>query len=100
MTNPFENETDTYHALINDEEQYSLWPAFLSVPDGWRIVHKADSRPGLSRLYQHSLDRHAAKKLQILAKLNACLGNFSNRRHIFMDLPFFVSGFRLGRVLN
>jgi MbtH protein len=44
MTNPFENETDTYHALINDEEQYSLWPAFLFVPDGWRIVHKADSR--------------------------------------------------------
>jgi len=44
MTNPFENETDTYHALINDEEQYSLWPAFLSVPDGWHIVHKADSR--------------------------------------------------------
>ena len=40
MTNPFENETDTYHALINDEEQYSLWPTFLPVPDGCTLSTK------------------------------------------------------------
>lgn len=22
--------------LINDEEQYSLWPGYLAVPSGWR----------------------------------------------------------------
>ncbi len=26
----------TYRVLINDEEQYSLWPAHLDIPTGWR----------------------------------------------------------------
>jgi MbtH protein len=26
----------TYQVLVNDEEQYSLWPAHLEVPAGWR----------------------------------------------------------------
>lgn len=39
MTNPFENEDGRYYALINDEGQYSLWPVFAEVPEGWRIVH-------------------------------------------------------------
>ena len=29
MTNPFENDNYTYKVLINEEGQYSLWPAFL-----------------------------------------------------------------------
>jgi MbtH protein len=44
MTNPFENPDGSYFALINDEGQYSLWPTFVDVPDGWRIVHGEDSR--------------------------------------------------------
>jgi MbtH protein len=28
--------TTTYQVVINDEEQYSLWPAGREVPDGWR----------------------------------------------------------------
>jgi len=43
-TNPFENEDGTYLALINDEGQYSLWPAFAEVPAGWTIAHAADTR--------------------------------------------------------
>lgn len=43
-TNPFEDENGIYHVLINEEGQYSLWPTFVSVPDGWTIVHKSDSR--------------------------------------------------------
>ncbi|MGR4029499.1 MbtH family protein, partial [Bacillus sp. ZZQ-131] len=35
MTNPFENDNYTYKVLINEEGQYSLWPAFLDVPIGW-----------------------------------------------------------------
>ena len=27
-----------YTVLINDEEQYSLWPTFKPVPKGWRQV--------------------------------------------------------------
>ncbi|WP_153101832.1 MbtH family protein [Paraburkholderia hayleyella] len=30
-------ETD-YTVVINDEEQYSIWPTFRAVPAGWREV--------------------------------------------------------------
>jgi len=43
-TNPFEDENGTYHVLVNAEGQHSLWPAFVTVPDGWTIVHKSDTR--------------------------------------------------------
>jgi len=46
MTNPFEDENGTYHVLVNEEGQHSLWPHFIEVPAGWRIVHEADSRAG------------------------------------------------------
>ncbi|WP_110927797.1 MbtH family protein [Bacillus massiliglaciei] len=35
MTNPFENEDSLFLVLMNEEGQYSLWPAFLDVPAGW-----------------------------------------------------------------
>jgi MbtH protein len=44
MTNPFEDEKSTYLVLINDEGQYSLWPATAATPAGWTIVHESDSR--------------------------------------------------------
>jgi MbtH protein len=43
-TNPFEDENGTYHVLINEEGQHSLWPTFVEVPDGWTIIHKSESR--------------------------------------------------------
>jgi MbtH protein len=38
MSNPFDDDGGTFVALINDEGQYSLWPTFADVPDGWQIV--------------------------------------------------------------
>lgn len=38
MTNPFEDENAEYFILINDEEQYSLWPAFRDIPAGWKAT--------------------------------------------------------------
>jgi len=38
MTNPFEDENAEYLVLVNDEEQYSLWPAFRDIPAGWRTT--------------------------------------------------------------
>ena len=38
MTNPFEDENGEYLVLINEEGQYSLWPAFLDIPNGWRAT--------------------------------------------------------------
>lgn len=43
-TNPFEDEDARYFVLINDEGQYSLWPVFADVPDGWEITFGEDGR--------------------------------------------------------
>lgn len=44
MTNPFDDEDGTFLALVNDEGQYSLWPEYLKVPDGWTVAHGPASR--------------------------------------------------------
>jgi len=36
--NPFDDDNGTFYVLVNDEEQYSLWPAFADLPSGWRVV--------------------------------------------------------------
>jgi MbtH protein len=54
MTNPFEDESGTFHVLINDEGQYSLWPSFVDVPGGWTIVRKSESRAACLEY----IDRH------------------------------------------
>jgi MbtH protein len=37
-TNPFDDEDGEFHALVNDEGQYSLWPTFVPVPAGWTVA--------------------------------------------------------------
>ncbi|WP_432034794.1 MbtH family protein [Streptomyces cucumeris] len=33
-----------YQVLRNDEDQYSLWPADLEVPEGWQPVGKEGTK--------------------------------------------------------
>jgi MbtH protein len=42
----FDDETADYFVVINDEEQYSIWPARReeSLPDGWTTVGAARPR--------------------------------------------------------
>jgi MbtH protein len=35
-----QNDSRTYKVVINDEEQYSIWPADQTTPDGWRDAGK------------------------------------------------------------
>ncbi|MPY57820.1 MbtH family protein [Streptomyces spongiae] len=44
MSNPFEDPEGVYSVLVNDEDQHSLWPDFVDVPAGWRVVHGPASR--------------------------------------------------------
>lgn len=44
MTNPFENPNANYNVLINNEGQYSLWPSFVEVPNGWNVVVNNNNR--------------------------------------------------------
>jgi MbtH protein len=35
-TNPFDDDEAAFFVVVNDEDQHSLWPAFVDVPVGWR----------------------------------------------------------------
>lgn len=61
MTNPFEDDNASYLVLVNDENQHSLWPADIDVPDGWRVVLGATSRQEcLSYVEEHWTDMRPA----------------------------------------
>ncbi|GAA3729021.1 MbtH family NRPS accessory protein [Plantactinospora mayteni] len=32
----FDDEDRTFQVVVNDEEQYSIWPADREIPAGWR----------------------------------------------------------------
>jgi MbtH protein len=42
--NPFDDPDSEFLVLLNDEGQYSLWPAFADVPNGWHVVHETTTR--------------------------------------------------------
>ncbi len=44
MTNPFEDENGTFLVLVNHEGQYSLWPSFREIPQGWTAVGPKGAR--------------------------------------------------------
>jgi MbtH protein len=57
MTNPFEDETGTYLALKNDEDQYSLWPEHIDIPAGWAAMYGPGSRKAcLDYINEHWTD--------------------------------------------
>lgn len=57
MTNPFEDPEGRYLVLINDEDQYSLWPSFVDVPAGWRVVNEeAGYEASLEYISEHWTD--------------------------------------------
>jgi MbtH protein len=35
MSNPFDKEDGQFLVLTNHIGQYSLWPFFIQIPDGW-----------------------------------------------------------------
>jgi MbtH protein len=35
-----EDESLIYNVVVNHEEQYSIWPEYKQVPNGWRTVGK------------------------------------------------------------
>ncbi|MGK4582314.1 MbtH family protein [Kitasatospora sp. HPMI-4] len=43
-TSPFDDENSDYLVLINDEQQYSLWPAFAAIPQGWTVALDRSAR--------------------------------------------------------
>lgn len=46
--NAYTIDGDLFIALINDEEQYSIWPAKKDIPLGWKDVGFSGSKPEVS----------------------------------------------------
>lgn len=44
MTNDEQDDQRTYKAVVNHEEQYSIWPAERENPGGWRDTGKSGSK--------------------------------------------------------
>ncbi|GGV36610.1 protein mbtH [Streptomyces spectabilis] len=44
VSNPFEDDDAQYRVLVNNEGQYSLWPAEIEVPAGWEARFGPDAR--------------------------------------------------------
>ncbi|MFZ5893339.1 MAG: MbtH family protein [Myxococcota bacterium] len=40
----FDSEETTFRVVINHEEQYSIWPDYLEIPNGWREVGKVGKK--------------------------------------------------------
>lgn len=40
-------DTTIYTAVVNDEEQYSIWPADRALPPGWRDVGTPGLKPAV-----------------------------------------------------
>ncbi|MGN7893395.1 MbtH family protein [Bacillus sp. 22475] len=71
MTNPFENDNYTYKVLINEEGQYSLWPAFLDVPIGWNVVYEEASRQSCLEYVEYNWKDLDPKSNQVREKILA-----------------------------
>ena len=53
MTSWFDDDGATFLVVINDEEQYSIWPADRELPPGWR----AEGTRGLRQACLDHIDR-------------------------------------------
>lgn len=43
-SNPFDTPDSSFLVLVNEDEQYSLWPADFPVPSGWTTALLAGTR--------------------------------------------------------
>lgn len=39
-----EDENAIYKVVVNHEEQYSIWPDYKAIPQGWRAVGKSGAK--------------------------------------------------------
>ena len=59
MANRFEQGDLLYLALVNDENQHSLWPSTIEVPEGWTVELGPASRDECVRHVEAQWDMRA-----------------------------------------
>jgi MbtH protein len=68
-TNPFDDDNGTYLVLANAENQHSLWPAAIAVPEGWTVVHDSDTRNAcVEYVEEHWTDMRPASLVAAMAE--------------------------------
>lgn len=71
MTNPFEIPDADYSVLRNSQNQHSLWPAVIAVPDGWTAVHGPGSRADcLAYVREHWVDLRPTDVAEFIATVS------------------------------
>ena len=41
----FDNENARFQVVVNQEQQYSIWPDYKAIPEGWTAVGVAGDKP-------------------------------------------------------
>lgn len=68
-TNPFDDESASFFVMINDEGQYSIWPAFADIPKGWNVVLGPEKRRAcLDHVEQHWTDMRPKTLVKLMEK--------------------------------
>ena len=70
-----ENEQDNgmrYKVVLNHEEQYSIWPAHLPTPSGWRDANKDGSKTDCLRYIKEVWTDMRPLSLRQQMKENKC----------------------------
>jgi MbtH protein len=44
MLNHEEEDNNVYLVVINHEEQYSIWPDYKEIPNGWKAAGKSGAK--------------------------------------------------------
>ena len=39
-----DNPNTQFYVVINEEEQYAIWPAFKDIPQGWKLAGKEGNK--------------------------------------------------------
>ncbi|OBR47791.1 MbtH family protein [Paraburkholderia tropica] len=57
----WDDENAEFEVVINEEEQYSIWPSYKPIPGGWRTVGKKDKKAEcLAYIEEHWTDMRPA----------------------------------------
>ena len=59
MTSVFDRDDIQFQVVVNHEEQYSIWPEYKEIPQGWRAAGKSGLKKDCLAYIRGSLDRHA-----------------------------------------
>ena len=70
MTSPFDDPDGRFHVVVNDEEQYALWPEGLDIPAGWAPLASGDLAECTAYVDEHWVDMRP-RSLKVAMAANA-----------------------------